>query len=77
MGHPLFKGHTTGKATVTTHIDNAEMRLVARLSARILLLLDEHAPTYFDDCYIESTRLQRRIEETIYAETIQFLDEIK
>ncbi len=52
------------------------MRLVARLSARILLLLDEHAPTYFDDCYIESTRLQRRIEETIYAETVRFLDEI-
>ena len=42
-----------------------ENRLAARLTVDILDTLDKYAPTYFDDCFEESSTLFNKLDERI------------
>ena len=57
------------------HLDGPGKLLAARLSCAVLEILDTAAPTYFDDCFPASERLQNKLERRIQEEVIRFLDE--
>jgi hypothetical protein len=50
--------------------------LSAKISSRILELLDDRAPSFFLMFDHESTRLQADLEETVRVAAQQFLDEM-
>ena len=52
-------------------------RVSARISARVLEILDTAAPTYFDDCYVESASLQGQIEDAVKLSIDQATDELR
>ena len=69
MGRPVFLSAKMN----TAEIKGASAILAAAVSSTVLEILDRAAPTYFDDCYDESAKLQRRLEKAIFEAVKRFL----